>query len=181
MQASGSAISNPQGGNTSNGGAAGANNSNENIDELEVAASFDAGPVRLGIGMIQVSGRDATAAVGSAQPEDIIGLSASGSFAGVGLSGSYQSQDVPNTSLTNTSIVISATFSNFYAHLESLDNDEAAGANNPDPTSLTLGYTHNVGPRTTMWFEYQNVDADVPNNSNADLDVIRAALRYDIL
>ena len=117
MQASGTATNNPQGGNTSTGGAAAQNNSNENFDELELAASFDAGPVRLGVGIISESGRDATAAANSPEAEDIIGFAASGSFGGVGIAGSFQTQDFDDPSvagndsnLTRESVVVSVTF-----------------------------------------------------------------------
>ena len=163
--------------NTARGGVVDTAGEGETMDGTEIGVSFDAGPVRVGVAVQDMQGN------GAVDPESVMGITASGiSFGGVTAGIGYQTQDVQNTSLTNTSIVLDVGFGPGYLHYEMMDNDETAGAaNNPDPTSLTLGYTHSIGRQTTAWFEYQMVDSDdgLPSATSADADTIRAALKFD--
>ena len=73
-------------------------------------------------------------------------------------------------------------------------------ATDADPTTITLGYTQSLGRNTTMWYEVQSTDNDGNGTytcvasdcstspavgdtyaEDADFEVIRAILKYDIL
>jgi predicted porin len=156
-----------------NGGGSDAAGSPDNVDGTEIAVSFDAGFAGIAIGVASGKGQ-----AGAADPEDIVGISVNSIGIGSATLGfNYQQQDVANSNLTNTSLTADLTIASFYGHYESVQNDAAAAS---DPTSLTLGYSKSLGPQTTVWFEYQTIDNDVAGNSAADVDVIRATLKYDI-
>ena len=184
-----------------NGGNQDSGGDSENIDEYEIAISFDAGPVRVGFGILGEEGAtesDAVAAVAADPTSDPIVVGTAGSAATpvndepiygfsiafdagpVALAGNYMLQE--RGSSDASSIVINAAISNFYAHLELGDGDGAAFASGvgEDPVYITLGYTHNIGPRTLMYFEISDFDKDT-GNSNDDDTRGRAVLKYDIL
>ena len=73
------------------------------------------------------------------------------------------------------SIGLDLVIGNAYIHLEQLNSD----ASNTDPLLVTLGYTQTLGRKTTMWYEAVNNDADT-GDSDDDLTVLRAVLKYDI-
>jgi predicted porin len=144
------------------------------LDQFEIAANWQAGPVLLAIGY---SDQDEIAGV---DPGEIIGLTASGWETGIftwGLNYTQQDDvDGPNT-VDATGIVFNVDIASGYVHYEMIDNDFAGGGSNT-PTTITLGWTQSLGRQTTLWYEYQTTDADT-GVSNDDLDVARAVLKYD--
>ena len=153
------------------GQASAANGDSETFDQMQFGLSFDAGFGTFGLGYIDGKG------AGGVDPDPIIGLLVSGIAAGpVTLGVGYQMQDVGTAS--TSSFLIDVGFNNFYLHLESKDLDAPTGAG--DKFGTTLGYTKSLGPQTTAWFEYHDVDTDTATGSAGDLTNIRAMLKYDI-
>jgi predicted porin len=162
-------------GSNNTGGGSNAAGEPENIDGTEIGVSFDAGPVRIGLGIQSKTG------LNGVDPEDVIGIAVSGIALGpVNLGISYQSQDQAG-SLTDTGMVLDLGFNSFYGHYEAKTED-GVGAAAKDKTSLTLGYTQSIGTGTTMYYEYQTLDADDAAGTLAaasgDKDWIRAVLVY---
>ena len=130
-----------------NDGASNAAGAPENIDGTEMIIAYDAG---FAMGVSTSSG-----AAGAADAEDVTSVSINSMSIGDATLGfNFQSQDVVNTSRTNTSITADVTIASFYAHYEATENNTAAGvstAAQADPSSLTLGYSNSLGPQTTVW------------------------------
>ena len=161
----------------------------EDIDEIELGASFPLGDTTIGVAMKAFQGDDDSTTPFFDEEEEIIGVT----WSGIGLGDTtlgvgFQARD------EDTSVVIDWLIGNAYVHFESLSADEA----DADPTSVTLGYTQNLGRNTDIWYEIQAVDndgngefTDVDESGDisagdtfeesADTTYIRAVLRYNIL
>jgi len=133
----------------------------EGLDGIEAGVSFGLGGMTLGIAIKDIEAVD-NAVTGVV----LSGISLGPANIGIG----FQAND------DDTSILVDATFGNAYVHYESLDLD-AAGTT---PTNITLGYTHKLGPKTTMYFEFFTKDADT-SNSDDDLNRVMGVLKYDII
>lgn len=143
----------------------------EIMDATELGLSYDAGFGTFGFGYLDQKGPLAV------DPDAIIGLALSGVAAGpVTLGFGYQTQDVVNTNRTQSSLLVDVGFNSAYFHYETLDIDAATNAGNRD--MITLGYTLSIGPQTSAWFEY--MDLDVDGTDAGDLNQIRAIMKYDI-
>ena len=129
----------------------------EDVDGIEAAVSFMAGPAYIGIGMQDLE-TNADAATGIAVNVPV---------GPVDLRGNLVTQG------DDTSVHVYAGFGN--AYLDYGQNDIDATGNTP--FGFTLGYTHSIGPQTTAWFEFQSVDDD--DGSDA-ATVVRAVLKYDM-
>jgi predicted porin len=141
----------------------------EDIDQIEVGASFGIGDITIG-GAWQ-STADDTAQGSAGNDEDIIGLVVSGiNFGPVSLGVGVQAQD------NDDSFLIHVDIASFYIHLEALSVD----ATDQDRTSATLGYTLGLGRKTTMYFEANAIDNDT-GNSDDDRTALMAVLKYDII
>ena len=94
----------------------------------------------------------------------------------LGVSGMVQDDD--------TSGVIDVTYGGLYVHFEGMAQDEDSPANatgdDRDIVGLTVGYSHSLGRKTTMWYELHSVDQDT-GNSDDDTTMAMAVLRYDII
>ncbi len=142
-----------------------------------------------GDGIPNTAGSEAVDPVPATAVEDepIIGVSLSIDLGSVNLAGNYQTQSL-NGGGDNNSISLNVALYDFNIHYESVDFGNSSTANtalntsnlNVDQTSLTLGYTLNLGPRTLIWFELQQLDRDTVND-NDDRTIGRATLKYDIL
>jgi predicted porin len=154
----------------------------ETTDATELGISFDAGFATFGLATLDRSADKST--VGVKDPEMVTALLVSGIAAGpVTLGFGYQTQDndadatmAANT--TTTSMLIDATFNNIYVHYETKDLDQAAGLGDMD--SLAIGYTMSLGPQTSAWFEYHDVDTDTVDGNSGDSTELRAIMKYDI-
>lgn len=136
-------------------------------DSIEVGASFGIGDMTLGIAVDSSEDPHGSAAT----DDDIIGFSLSGIALGdASLAVNYLSQD------DDESIGADLVIGNVYIHVEQLSSD----ASGTDPLLVNLGYTQSLGPKTTAWYEILNNDADT-GDSDDDLTVIRAVLKYDII
>ena len=154
-----------------------ASDKQEDLDGYELAASIQAGPIKLGLG-IQDRGNDQGA--GDPDSEPTVGLTASGWETGMFTWGlGYAQQDNEGVGATGTanSIVFDVQIANGYVHYEMLDMDTGGGPGD-SPTALTLGYTQSVGRQTTMWYEVEAYDADT-TVSDDDATIVRAVLKYD--
>ncbi|MDH3388762.1 MAG: porin [Gammaproteobacteria bacterium] len=129
------------------------------LDGTELSVAFDAGPVRLGVGVKSDAGAVA------ADDLDVTGISVSGTFSDVYLALSLQNWDLNGAEADSTEI--SAAFGQFYFIYASLSPD--AG---PEPTDMTLGYTLPIGRQTTSWFEYVTSDADDGSDDDTSLEYI---------
>lgn len=136
----------------------------DSLDGYEIAATFAAGPVKIGVGM-----QDLDDPV--ADPEPTIGIIVSGDAGPVGYALNVTSQKaIDDNAEDATGVDLYAAFGNVYIDIGQIDQGDTT------PFGVTLGYTHSVGPQTTMWFEVQSVDAD--DGSDND-NTLRAALKYD--
>ncbi len=120
----------------------------------EVAASFDAGPVKIGVGVKDKE----------AYEDAITGVTVSGSAGDLGYGVNLQTQgDAEST-------VIALSMGSIY-FLHSM-NDDGAGS---EPSVTSLGYTHNIGKQTQAWFEAASFDSDGGDDSSE----LHAVLKFN--
>jgi hypothetical protein len=60
------------------------------------------------------------------------------------------------------------------------DSNKNTTGNDRDITGLTVGYSHSLGRKTTMWYEIFGQDADT-DQSKDNTTMVMAVLRYDII
>jgi len=160
------------------GNSTGSDDSAQDLDKYELAASLQAGPIKLGLGLTD-GAKD-----GGVNEEMLIGLTASGWQTGIftwGLSYSQQDGDTTAPSEDMSSIVFDVLIGNGYVHVENttVKNGNSAGVDY-SPMSVTLGYTQSVGRQTTMWYEIQDYKGDDKSvTGEGDATYIRAVLKYD--
>jgi len=148
------------------GTAAAAASGDTGIDGTEIAASFNAGPVKIGLGIKSESNK-----VG-VDPEDTTGIALSGNIGDVYLGVSMQSQDkVKDTT------EISASYGQGYV-IYAVADMEGNAASGDGPSDMTLGYSIPVGSQTSAWIEYTTHDADNTVASAKDTSHIEAILKY---
>lgn len=117
----------------------------------ELGVSYDFGNVKVAAGYRDVDAFD----------DALTALTVSGKAGEVGLGATFQKQG------DDDSVEASITYKSFYVQTGSKG----------DASATTLGYTHSVGPKTTMWFELLNNDkGDGSDNATAAI----ATLKYDI-
>jgi predicted porin len=136
-------------------------------DALEAGASFGIGDMTLGVAIQTTE----TTQGSTGTDDDIYGVALSG--IGIGdttLGVSYMGQD------KDMGIVVDWQIGNAYVHVENLDMD----ASNRTRLSATLGYTQSLGRKTTMYYEFNNIDNDT-GNSDDDRTAVMAVLKYDII
>ena len=131
----------------------------EDLDDIELGFSYQAGPVKIGLGYIA---KQADA------EENIFGISLSGKAGPLGYAANYQSQDETD------SLTLDLNAYSFYLHTENISADSGA-----EPSLVTLGYTLGLGKNTSMWIEAASYDADGPTNAD-DRESFQVILKYDI-
>ena len=137
-------------------------------DVIEIAASFGIGDMTLGVGMRST---EEAVLIGNSSDEDVIGVTLSGIALGdLALAVGYQSQDEDDGLIAHLDI------GNLYVHLET----ESIDATDQDRSMATLGYTQSLGRKTTMYYEFMQVDNDT-GDSDDDVTAARAVLKYDII
>jgi len=137
-------------------------------DGIEAGLSFGLGDSTLGFAYSYVADGYTQGSAGN--DEDIIGVAWSG--IGIGdssLGVSFMNQD------DDDGFVVDWVFGNAYFHSEMLSLD----ATDQDILMLTLGYTQNLGRKTTMYYEVSDIDADA--TSDDDYTAIMAVLKYEII
>lgn len=146
----------------------------DDMDGTEIGASFDAGPVSIGIGVTSDSEADGLDSI-----EDTTGVSVSGTFGDVYLALVMQQDAHHDDNFgfgfqddTDT-IELAASFGQFYAVYASAD---AANAD-VEPSVIVLGYSLPIGRQTNAWFEYTSADSDVSGID--DIDTWEAILKYN--
>ena len=117
--------------------------------------------------------------IGNDSDEAVIGAAFHGIMLGdasLGISGMSQDDD--------SSAVVEVNWGGLYVHFEGMAMDEDSNANTTgddrDIVGLTVGYSHSLGRKTTMWYEFYADDQDT-NNSDDDTTMLMAVLRYDII
>jgi len=136
-------------------------------DVTEIAASFGIGDMTLGVGLRTVAD---SGIQGNGSDEDVLGVTLSGIALGdASLVVTFESQD------DDTGLHAHLGIGNAYVHFES----ESVDATDQDRSAITLGYTQSLGRKTTAYYEYVTVDDD--SVSDADVDVMRGVLKYDII
>ena len=148
----------------------------EDIDAQELGGSMAIGDMTLGIAY-QGSQKADQGSYGS--DDDIFGAALSGIGIGdttLGISVQGQKDD--------TGVVLDWLISNFYVHVEALMVDKDSGSSvsgdDEDKVAVTLGYTHSLGRKTTMYFELNHIDNDT-GDSDDDRTAGMAVLKYDII
>jgi predicted porin len=155
----------------------------ETVDAYEGGASFTFGnDMVLAVAVQGTAGdeNDGTGIlIGNDSDKTVTGVSFHGiqlGEVGLGVSGMVQDDD--------SSGVIDATYGGLYVHLEAEMMDEDSNANatgdDRDIVGLTVGYSHSLGRKTTMWYEINSTDNDT-GNSDDDWTQVMAVLRYDII
>jgi predicted porin len=144
-------------------------------DALELGASFAVGDSTIGVAYRSIDEDGFVDSQGGSLAtdgtEDVMAIAWHG--IGIGnttLGVSYMNQDKDN------GIVVDWAIGNAYVHLETVDYDAADQA----PMDITLGYTQSLGRKTTMYYEFNNRDADT-DNSDDDYMAVMAVLKYDII
>lgn len=132
-------------------------------DGFELGASTDLGGVTIGAAM-----RDIDAGLsGSAEPEPTYAIGGKGQAGPVEVALGYTTQkDAQDT------VDLWLKYNNVYFSYNQADLDGTS----EKPTAYTLGYSHTIGPKTLMWFELANSDAD---DGSDDVTALKAALKYD--
>ena len=94
----------------------------------------------------------------------------------LGVYGSVQDDD--------SALEAEVTWGGLYVHFEGQSMDKDSNANDTgddrDIVGLTVGYSHSLGRKTTMWYEIFSVDQDT-GTSDDDTTMVMAVLRYDII
>jgi len=159
----------------------------EAVDVYEGGASFTFGNdmvIGLGVQATAADEDDVAAGgegtlIGNDSDEAVIGAAFHGIMLGdasLGISGMVQDDD--------SSAVVEVNWGGLYVHFEGMAMDEDSPANDSgddrDIVGLTLGYSHSLGRKTTMWYELHSVDQDT-GNSDDDTTMAMAVLRYDII
>ncbi len=143
------------------GSAATEETGDEGVDGFEVGASFGIGDMTLGVALQDIEAVDnAVTAV------TLSGIALGDASFGI----SFQAND------DDTGVLFEALMGGAYLHIEQVSWDAA----DIDPMSITLGYSHDLGRNTTMWYEVLNNDADT-GDSDADTTSVHAVLVYHIL
>ncbi len=124
-------------------------------DGFELGGTFDAGPVKLGLAYHDTDAK-----------EQVIGVSAAGEMGPASYALTYtDAKDVGN------SVDVHLGFNKAYVTFGQADFD----ASNLKPTGVTLGYTFDVGKKTTIWAEVAKTDDD----AGTDTTIVQTALKYD--
>ncbi len=132
--------------------------SDEDMDRTELAVRGSFGDVGVGVGVISEETAD----------DDQVGIAVEVPVGPVDLRGNFTTVGDDN------GFHIYAGFGNAYLDVGSASID----ATDATTMGITLGYTHNIGPRTLMWFEFNTYNAD--DDSDDDTLAI-ATFKYDIM
>jgi len=171
-----------------------------NPDYYEIGASYTFGnDMVLGVAMQGTQGDDNNATntdqiegplIGNNSDKDVFGVALTGIMLGdFSMGFGFQAQD------DDTSALADIAYNNFYLHVEAEFIDKDSNANfgvddaddifqryddDRDRISTTLGYTQNLGRKTTAYYEFNYIDNDT-DDSDDDRTAIMAVLKYDII
>lgn len=137
--------------------------SESDMDGTELSVSFDAGPVKIGLG---TKSDDLLTGVSPNRT----GVSVSGNFGDVYVGLSLQSidDDLGNADSEVDATEISASMGNGYFIYASGDDGTLT------PTDMTLGYTIPLGKQTSSWIEYVASD----NDAGTDTSSLEYIIKY---
>jgi predicted porin len=128
------------------------------LNGTELSVSFDAGPVKIGLGTKSDDMADGTS-------PSVTGVSVSGTFGDVYAGLSVQNWD-DDAGGEIDSTEISASMGQGYIIYASGDNGTIT------PTDITLGYTIPLGKQTSSWIEYVTSDPDTGADDTTSLEYI---------
>lgn len=174
-----------------------ADGSTDGPSATEVSASFDAGPVKIGVGVISADATPAAAFATQAAAnaafnadeeaavaaftamdlsESVTGFSVKGSAGDIGWGvllemGTTVSGVAGDAGSDVTGIEATVSFGDAYVQYGQKDYDDYDYVT----SGLTLGYTQTLGKQTSAWYEYASYDTDGVNDSNQ----IHAVLKFD--
>ncbi len=140
---------------------------NDFADEIELGATFAAGPVSIGLATA-IHADD-----GDDEGGTLVGAVAKGSFGGLGLGLGFQmaDSDFAGTADDVTHVTFTGTFGNFYTVI-----NQADGLPEDTGSFQTVGYTLNIGASSLMYFEAQSIDGGDNAGNNT---ILRATYKYD--
>jgi len=139
---------------------------NDAADQVEVGVNYTVGDFVVGLATSMHADN------GADKGGTLLGGVIKGKAGPVGLGLSYQiaDEDFANANDDFTNVTLTSTFGNAYAVYNRGDD----GTNNPQYG--TLGYTLNIGSGALMYFEYQFIDDDSPQDEET---ILRATYKYD--
>jgi len=145
-------------------------------DALELGASFAVGDSTIGVAYRSVDEDGAVGVQGnkdlaSDRTDDVMAVA----WSGIGIGDTTLGVSFMNQGDDN-GVVVDWAIGNAYVHVETVDYDLA----DQMPIDITLGYTQSLGRKTTMYYEFNNRDAD-SNVSDDDYMAVMAVLKYDII
>ncbi|TXH70086.1 MAG: porin [Thiothrix sp.] len=132
-------------------------------DGYEIGASFDAGPVKVGVAY-----KDADFSGTAEDTSKAYGVALGGKMGPAEYGFAYTDRDN-----TGNSIDLHVGYAGAYLAYGQADLD--AG---PKPTGITVGYTLPIGKKTSAWFEAQQTDDDL-GTATSEVTQLKAALKYD--
>jgi predicted porin len=135
--------------------------SDTGLDGTELSVSFDAGPVKIGLGTKSDDMADGTS-------PSVTGVSVSGTFSEIYVGMSMQNFD-DDAGGEFDSLEISGSMGQGYI-IYAQGEADVSGA--PTATDLTLGYTIPLGRNTSSWVEYVTSDADDGSDDDTSLEYI---------
>ncbi|MFT6308178.1 MAG: hypothetical protein ACI9JP_002971 [Granulosicoccus sp.] len=131
----------------------------EDLDEMEVGVTFEAGAVKVGVGLQDLEGS-----------EIVVGVAVSGSSGTIGYAANITSQGGANGADDSTGVDVYLSYGNTYLDFGVIDSGDQS-------TGFTLGYAKSIGEATTAWSELSSFDSGAAG-ADAGLTA-RAALKYD--
>jgi predicted porin len=132
-------------------------------DGYEFGATFDAGPVKVGLGY-----KDADFSGVAEDTSKMYGVSAGGKMGPAEYGFAYTNRDNYGNSLD-----LHVGYAGAYLAYGQADLDSDA-----KPTSIAVGYTLPIGKKTSAWFEAQQTDDDL-GTKTSEVTKLKAALKYD--
>ncbi|MBX2835462.1 MAG: porin [Gammaproteobacteria bacterium] len=137
------------------------NSFQDDVDGIEVGASFPVGNMTLGLGFQDWDNGT----------EPTLGMVISGNLSDINYAANITKQDAANSGdVDTTGLDLFLSKGNYYLDVGGIDYSETL-------IGATVGYTHTLGRNTITWFELQGVNSGL---DNADTSIAaRAAIKYD--
>ena len=139
-------------------------------DCYKVGASFDAGPVKVGVGYKDA---DIAYAKGAKNTSKMYGVSLGGKVGPAEYGFAYTDRDS-----VGNSVDLHLGYAGAYLAYGQADLDKTSTTKATTPTSIAVGYTLPIGKKTSAWFEAQQTDDDL-GSKTSEVTKLKAALKYD--
>jgi predicted porin len=139
-------------------------------DGYEIGTTFDAGPVKLGIGYKDA---DYAHAVGAKDTSKMYGVSAGGKMGPAEYGFAYT-----NRNNMGNSVDLHLGYAGAYLAYGQASLDKTTTTKSMTPTTIAVGYTLPIGKKTSAWFEASQTDND-KGAKDSEVTKLKAALKYD--